>query len=133
VEAAMKMTGEAVVRRVEALFAACAIACLASQARAQNSIGPTNLPAQSLGLGQSSPNRPSLHLGAVPTAAAAMLGSMASSQSLTNSPPAGLIVWWLFDEGTGTTVQDASGNGNSGTLFGDPPPAAPMAGAQCSG
>ena len=51
-----------------------------------------------------------------------MLGPMASSQSLTNPPPAGLIVWWVFDEGSGTTVEDASGNGNSGTLQGDPPP-----------
>ncbi len=58
----------------------------------------------------------------LPGATAAMLGSMAFSQSLTNSPPADLIVWWIFGEGSGTNVEDASGNGNNGTLFGNPLP-----------
>src|SRR5579871_6361430 len=30
--------------------------------------------------------------------------------------PAGLVAAYNFDEGTGTTVHDASGNGNNGTL-----------------
>jgi hypothetical protein len=33
---------------------------------------------------------------------------------------AGLIGWWTLDEGTGTTVGDASGNGNDGTFQGTP-------------
>jgi hypothetical protein len=28
----------------------------------------------------------------------------------------GLIGYWSFDEGTGTTINDLSGNGNNGTL-----------------
>ena len=31
-----------------------------------------------------------------------------------------LVAWWKFDEGTGTTAFDSSGNGNDGTLEGDP-------------
>ena len=105
--------------------------------RAQVLTVSTNLPSQSFGLGQASWSGLSLqgvnlqgtnatprsgNLNALHTATATMLGPMASSQSLTNPPPAGLIVWWVFDEGSGTTVEDASGNGNSGTLLGDPPP-----------
>ncbi len=33
---------------------------------------------------------------------------------------AGLIGWWMLDEGTGTTVSDSSGNGNDGTFQGTP-------------
>jgi hypothetical protein len=33
---------------------------------------------------------------------------------------AGLVGWWQLDEGTGTTTKDASGNGNDGTLQGNP-------------
>jgi prepilin-type N-terminal cleavage/methylation domain-containing protein len=29
----------------------------------------------------------------------------------------GLVGWWTFDEGTGTTTKDLSGNGNNGTLL----------------
>src|SRR5262249_12188825 len=32
----------------------------------------------------------------------------------------GLVAYWKFDEGSGTTVSDASGNGNSGTLVNGP-------------
>jgi len=31
-----------------------------------------------------------------------------------------LLAWWKFDEGTGTTAFDSSGNGNDGTFQGDP-------------
>ena len=34
------------------------------------------------------------------------------------TPPAGLVGAWGFDEGTGTTVADASPAGNSGTISG---------------
>src|SRR5262245_14905171 len=32
----------------------------------------------------------------------------------------GLVAYWKFDEGSGTTVADASGNGNKGTLVNEP-------------
>lgn len=35
-------------------------------------------------------------------------------------PDAGLVGAWNFDEGTGTTAADSSGNGNDGTLVGGP-------------
>jgi uncharacterized repeat protein (TIGR03803 family) len=59
----------------------------------------------------------------VPLTMAAAFGSSVSEQSLTSSPPSDLIVWWRFDEGSGTTVADASGNGHTATLQGDSPPA----------
>src|SRR5206468_9777237 len=34
--------------------------------------------------------------------------------------PSGLIAYWKFDEGSGTTVADSSGNGNTGTLVNGP-------------
>jgi Concanavalin A-like lectin/glucanases superfamily/Chitobiase/beta-hexosaminidase C-terminal domain/Family of unknown function (DUF6298) len=34
--------------------------------------------------------------------------------------PADLVAYWKFDEGSGTTTADASGNGNSGTLVNGP-------------
>lgn len=37
-----------------------------------------------------------------------------AAATLTN---AGLQAWWAFDEGTGTTCADSSGNGNTGTLY----------------
>ena len=40
--------------------------------------------------------------------------------SLVGSAAADLIGWWTLDEGSGTTAFDASGNGNDGTLIGDP-------------
>lgn len=36
----------------------------------------------------------------------------------TNS--VGLVTWWKFEDGSGTTVADASGAGNSGTITGSP-------------
>jgi hypothetical protein len=38
----------------------------------------------------------------------------------TSAAQADLIGWWRFDEGSGGTASDASGNGNHGTLQGDP-------------
>ena len=38
----------------------------------------------------------------------------------TDPDPAGLAAHYTFDEGAGTTVNDASGNGNAGTIVGDP-------------
>jgi hypothetical protein len=32
----------------------------------------------------------------------------------------GLVGWWTFDEGTGTTTKDLSGNGNDGVLVNNP-------------
>ncbi len=32
----------------------------------------------------------------------------------------GLVLWLTFDEGTGTTTKDLSGNGNNGTLINNP-------------
>ncbi len=31
-----------------------------------------------------------------------------------------LVGWWTFDDGSGATAKDSSGNGNDGTLIGDP-------------
>src|SRR5439155_25946221 len=36
--------------------------------------------------------------------------------STTAPPPVGLVAAYAFDEGLGTTVADASGNGNNGTV-----------------
>ena len=30
------------------------------------------------------------------------------------------VGWWKFDDGAGTVALDSSGNGNHGTIFGDP-------------
>ena len=35
-------------------------------------------------------------------------------------PISGLVGWWNFDEGSGTTAADSSGNGNTGTLYNTP-------------
>src|SRR5262249_55893677 len=34
--------------------------------------------------------------------------------------PSGLVAYWKFDEGSGTTVSDSSGNSNTGTLVNGP-------------
>ncbi len=39
---------------------------------------------------------------------------------LQSTSRADLIGWWRFDEGSGTTAYDSSGNGNDGTLIGNP-------------
>ena len=43
--------------------------------------------------------------------AAAFCGSTAHAES-------GLLGYWKFDEGSGTALQDFSGNGNTGTVYG---------------
>ena len=40
--------------------------------------------------------------------------------ALTSVVRADLVGWWRLDEGSGTTAFDSSGNGNDGTLNGDP-------------
>ena len=39
---------------------------------------------------------------------------------LTSAAQADLVGWWRLDEGSGTTAADSSGNGNDGTLQGNP-------------
>jgi hypothetical protein len=39
---------------------------------------------------------------------------------LASSVSADLVGWWRLDDGSGTTAVDSSGNGNEGTLKGDP-------------
>jgi hypothetical protein len=47
--------------------------------------------------------------------------SAEASASFTQaSSGSGLVAHWKFDEGTGTTVSDSSGNGNTGTLINGP-------------
>jgi RHS repeat-associated protein len=36
--------------------------------------------------------------------------------------PSNIVGWWKLDEGGGTTANDSSGNANTGTLTGSPPP-----------
>jgi len=40
--------------------------------------------------------------------------------SMAGNTSANLVAHWNFDDGTGSTAQDSSGNGNHGTLFGNP-------------
>jgi hypothetical protein len=40
------------------------------------------------------------------------------SLTLTTTSRAGLVAWWRFDDGSGTTAADSSGNGLDGTLEG---------------
>jgi len=46
--------------------------------------------------------------------------ALALSLGLVTAAPVaaapGLVGWWQFEEGSGTTTSDASGNGNTGTL-----------------
>lgn len=50
------------------------------------------------------------------TALAATLLAAASVQAAGAAPTSGLVGHWAFDEGTGTTAADGSGNGRKGTL-----------------
>jgi hypothetical protein len=52
-------------------------------------------------------------------------GSAASAEAsasftVTQSAPLGLVAHWKFDEGSGSTAADSSGNGNTGTLVNGP-------------
>ena len=40
--------------------------------------------------------------------------------TLTSTASAELVGWWKFDDGSGTTAVDSSGNGNDATVYGDP-------------
>jgi chitodextrinase len=53
----------------------------------------------------------------VALAGAAVLITLAGSSTLT-AAPAGLVAAYAFDEAAGSTVVDASGNGNTGTISG---------------
>ncbi|MFB0555043.1 MAG: LamG domain-containing protein, partial [Phycisphaerae bacterium] len=49
-----------------------------------------------------------------------LISVLALSVAITATTKAELVGWWRFDEGAGTTAADSSGNGNDGTLNGDP-------------
>ena len=49
--------------------------------------------------------------------------------SMAGNASADLVAHWRFDEGSGTVAIDSSGNGNDGTLKGDPQWVAGMYGA----
>ena len=138
----MKMTGGDVVRESNVLFLSFVLLLLATQTWAISLTGSTNLTAQSVASGQANCTRLPLQgssngvsfesTNAIPRSGnlnilratpAMRLRSTASMQSMTSSPPSDLIVWWRFDEGSGTSVADASGNGHTATLQGDSPPA----------
>jgi hypothetical protein len=40
--------------------------------------------------------------------------------NIAGNVSANLVAHWKFDDGSGTTAQDSSGNGYDGTLFGEP-------------
>ena len=50
----------------------------------------------------------------------AQLAQVGSPSPSSGQLAQGLIGWWKFDEGNGTTARDASGNGNTGTLTNGP-------------
>src|SRR5262249_18136306 len=82
----------------------------------------------------SSPTQSStLYIGAIGLASSAVIKAKAfksaynasseASASFTVAPnvaPSGVVAYWKFDEGSGTTVADSSGNGNTGTLVNGP-------------
>jgi len=47
----------------------------------------------------------------------AVLGSVSGSAAATIATGSNLIGWWQFDDGSGTTAVDSSGNGDTATLF----------------
>ena len=44
------------------------------------------------------------------------LSTQGQAQAALEGPDSGLVGWWKFDEGSGTTAADSSGNNNNGTL-----------------
>ena len=56
----------------------------------------------------------------IPSSASWHNTQLAQVASALEGPGSGLVGWWKFDEGSGTTAADASGNGNNGTLVGGP-------------
>jgi hypothetical protein len=47
------------------------------------------------------------------------VASVYNSRSYVHTGKSGLVGYWRFNEGSGTTVEDLSGNGNHGTLTND--------------
>jgi hypothetical protein len=45
---------------------------------------------------------------------------MSPATTATTTPTSGLVGWWQFLEGSGTTTADSSGHGNTGTLVSSP-------------
>ncbi|KXA98244.1 hypothetical protein AKJ37_00830 [candidate division MSBL1 archaeon SCGC-AAA259I09] len=68
-----------------------------------------------------------LNPGQAKSATANKKGDLAAGETYTAAVEAkptslmkGLVAWYRFDSGEGSTVHDRSGNGNDGTLYGDP-------------
>jgi uncharacterized protein YjdB len=57
-------------------------------------------------------------IGGGSTSVQAILGSITGSTALTVNAAAGPIAYWKFDDGSGTTAADSSGNGHTITLTG---------------
>jgi hypothetical protein len=49
-----------------------------------------------------------------------ILIQVASAHAFNAGPDPSLVGWWKLDEGSGTTANDSSGNGNNGTINGTP-------------
>lgn len=45
---------------------------------------------------------------------------ISAAQAPLEGPGSGLVAWWKFDEGSGTSANDSSGNGNNATFVGVP-------------
>jgi hypothetical protein len=58
--------------------------------------------------------------------------SASFTKSSTSTVSSGLVAYWNFDEGNGTTAADSSGNGNHGTLVNGPQWASGVAGRALS-
>ena len=48
------------------------------------------------------------------------LQSSTATATINVQVTSGLVAWWKFDEGSGSTATDSSGNGNTGTLVNSP-------------
>ena len=59
-------------------------------------------------------------LSSIATQAIQSIPARAQMAAALEGADSGLVGWWKFDEGSGTTAGDASGNGNVGTLTGGP-------------
>ncbi len=49
-----------------------------------------------------------------------LLAALSPAGECLAGPPEGLIAYWAFDEGAGNVALDSSGNGNNGTIQGNP-------------
>jgi hypothetical protein len=95
---------------VASLFAIAALACTALNTAPPSGAGGGDGSAGAVGFGGTTG-------GAGSTGAAGTTGTAGSGGAAGNGSP-GLIGWWRFDENSGTTAQDSSGNFNHGTLVG---------------